>query len=324
MRIIYLIDKSEYLTKMSRVRFHCANAISKLCDFKFWGIGWEKYDEKKTFSENLSVINEKEPDFLVIYKPLKYLGLKDIKSKKILIYNEMYELGLTRKEIDESMADIVICHHENDYKFWKQLYSFYCEVKNKKVQFFNIPHSAEKTVFYKRDVPIKYDLLLCGRYGSKNRIGEYHYPLRDRMHKLINEKMKDKWRVGTVKHPGYTHDDAYTDKYLNQFAEEISSARICITCSGKPKSRYGKYVEIPMCKGVLAADIPDEQQDEFRKFVIELDMKMSDEEIVKKLEGYLGDEKKLDELRKNGYEYAMNYTMKKYAERFFKIIKKFK
>lgn len=324
MRIIYLFDKSEYLTKMSRVRFHCAFAISKECDFKFWGIGWEGYDEKKTFGDNLKNIEESEPDFLIIYKPLKYLGLKDVKCKKILIYNEMYELDFTRKEIDESMADIVICHHENDYKFWKQLYNFYCEIKNRKVKFFNIPHSAEKTVFYKRETPVKFDLLLCGRHGSKNRIGEFHYPLRDRMWKILTEKMKGKWRVGVIKHPGYTHDDSYTDKYLKEFAEEISSARICITCSGKPKSRFGKYVEIPMCEGVIAADIPDEHQEEFRKFVIEIDMKMSDEEIIKKLEYYLENEDKLDELRKIGYEYARNYTMKKYSERFFQIIKKLK
>jgi len=320
MRIIYLFDKKDYIEKMSRVRFHLAFAIAKECDFKFWGLNWDGYDPKETVSANLKKVGE-NPEYLIIYKPLNYLGLKEVSSKKILIYNEMYEFDLTRKEIEDSLADIVICHHENDYKFWKSFYDFYCEHKNKKVKIFNIPHSAEKTIFYKRNVPIKYDLLLCGRYGSKNRIGEFHYPLRDRMSKLINEKL-NKWKVGIVKHPGYSHDDSYTDKYLNEFAEEISQARICITCTGKPKSRFGKYVEIPMCQGVIAGDIPDEQQEEFRKFVIEIDMKMTDEEIIKKLEYYLENEDKLDELRKKGYEYSKNYTMKQYANRFFKIIKK--
>jgi hypothetical protein len=322
MRIIYLIDKKEYLTKMSRVRFHCAQAISKLCDLKYWGINWEKYDGDKTVKENLEDIKESDPDFIIIYKPLLYKGLNELNCKKILIYNEMYEFDLTRKEINESGADIVICHHENDYKFWKSFYNFYSEHKNNKVRFYNIPHSAEKSIFYKRNVPIKYDLLLCGRNGSKNRIGEYHYPLRDRMYKILMEKMSKKWRIGIIKHPGYVHDDSYTDKYLNKFAEEISTARICITCSGKPKSRFGKYVEIPMCHGVIAADIPDEDEEEFRKFVIELDMKMSDEEIIARLEYYLRDEDKLKYLREIGYNYSKNYTMEKYAERFFKVIKK--
>ena len=256
----------------------------------------------------------------MIYKPLKYKGIKDVKCKKILRYNEMYELELTRKEINESMADIVICHHENDFKFWKDLYNFYCENKNRKVKFYNIPHSAEKTIFYKRNVPLKYDLLLCGRFGSKNRIGEHHYPLRDRMWKLIKNKMSKKWKIGVVKHPGYVHNDSYTNKYLDDFAKEISSAKICITCSGKPKSRFGKYVEIPMCRGVIAADIPDEHKKEFREFVIELDMNMTDEEIINKLETYLMDEKKLEELRNIGYKYAKNYTMRQYANRFMKIL----
>lgn len=79
-----------------------------------------------------------------------------------------------------------------------------------------------------------------------------------------------------------------------------------------------------MCRGVVAADIPDEQQEEIRKFVIELNMSMSDKEIVSKLEYYLGDEDKLEELRERGYNYSKNYTMRQYANRFFNIINNFK
>ena len=132
MRIIYLFDRTDYIEKMSRVRFHLAFAIAKECDFKFWGLNWEGYDSKETVSANLERIGE-NPEYLIIYKPLNYLGLKDVKAKKILIYNEMYEFDLTRKEINDSQANIVICHHENDYKFWKSFYEFLNEKDNEKM-----------------------------------------------------------------------------------------------------------------------------------------------------------------------------------------------
>ena len=77
---------------------------------------------------------------------------------------------------------------------------------------------------------------------------------------------------------------SFTDKYAKDFAKNINSCRIVITDSGKTNSRFAKYIEIPMCGTAIAGDLYDDHPDdvnELKKFLIEISMKMTDEEILK-------------------------------------------
>ena len=51
MNILYLCDKRTYLTKMSRVRFHGINALSKIANVHYSGIGWDDYDNNLNISK---------------------------------------------------------------------------------------------------------------------------------------------------------------------------------------------------------------------------------------------------------------------------------
>ena len=42
--ILYLVDKSIYLTKMSRVRFHAMKALGEITNLVYWGPGWDDFD----------------------------------------------------------------------------------------------------------------------------------------------------------------------------------------------------------------------------------------------------------------------------------------
>ena len=48
MKILYLCNKHYVDTKMSRVRFHGIEELSKLVYVKWWVIGYEDYDNNKT------------------------------------------------------------------------------------------------------------------------------------------------------------------------------------------------------------------------------------------------------------------------------------
>ena len=224
----------------------------------------------------------------------------------------MYEFDWTRQEIEETDADLVICHHENDMKTYQAYYNNYYAQPNRKVQFVHVPHCAKKEAFKDYRLPKKYDLLLCGRYHGKNRLKELHYPLRDRMFELL-KKFPSKYVCEAYKHPGYDHPDSYTDRYLIEFAKAMNSAKICVTCSGVPKSRFGKYVEIPMCNSVICADLPDQDQEDFREFVLEINMEMTDEEIISKLVYYLENEEARNDLRDKGYQWSQTYGQEYYA-----------
>ena len=47
--ILYLVDKSIYLTKMSRVRFHAMKALGEITNLVYWGPGWLRYSIKVFF-----------------------------------------------------------------------------------------------------------------------------------------------------------------------------------------------------------------------------------------------------------------------------------
>jgi hypothetical protein len=164
---------------------------------------------------------------------------------------------------------------------------------------------AEKTIFYDMNINRDIDILLCGALGR-------HYPLRNRFKEIL-KKMPSKYNCIEHKHPGYNYGDSYTNKYLKIFAEEINRAKICLTCTSKYKYRLGKMVEIPMCGSVLACDLPGQDENEFKEFMIVLDEKMTDNEIVNKLIYYLENNHKLIELKQKGLIWSQNYIQEYYA-----------
>ena len=54
--------------------------------------------------------------------------------------------------------------------------------------------------------------------------------------------------------------------------------------------------------------------------MIQIDMSMSDEEIINKLTYYLENEKERQKLVDKGYEYAIEYTQEKYAQKFLEVV----
>ena len=64
------------------------------------------------------------------------------------------------------------------------------------------------------------DFLLCGRCLARNSLKDFHYPLRDRLHKLL-KKLPKKYKWVVQKHPKYVHDDSYTNRYLIEFSKII-------------------------------------------------------------------------------------------------------
>ena len=311
MNILYLVNQKYYIGKMSRVRFHGMKAISKLTNVTWWGPGWEGYDNSHYVQENIDMLEEK-PDLIVTYKPLEMIGMKDVDIPVCLRYNETYDWNWTTQEIEESGAEFVIFHHEDDEHISMKKYQ---EHYGGKVKCIHIPHCAEKTIFKDWGSKKEYDIMMGGAVDTQTILGP-HYPLRRRLVNVLDKLRDLGYNVYTHKHPGYDHTAAHTDKYLIDFAKVINKAKICLTCSGTPKSRFGKYIEIPACATAVAGDLPNQDHDEFNKFLIELNLNMTDEEMVTKLRSYLDDETQLHAVIQNGLKFGKKYTQEYYAERF--------
>lgn len=323
MNILYLVDyagANGYKDKMSRVRFHGMEALSKITNVTWWGDGWPEYDVNLSVQDNIDKL-EDTPDLIVTFKPLKLKGIKEVNIPVCLRYNETYDWDWTIKEIDESGAEFVVFHHEDDEHIPMKKYQ---EHYGDKVKFVYIPHCAEKEVFKDWGSEKEYDLMIGGATFSNSLLGK-HYPLRDRMVSILQKMSTQGYRVYQHPHPGYTHGDAHTNKYLIDFSKAINKAKICITCCGAPKSRFGKYIEIPMSGTAIAGDIPNlspSDKNEFKQFMIELNMDMSDDEIMKKLVYYLSDKNELQKITQKGLEWSKGYTQQYYASRFYEEIRK--
>ena len=100
----------------------------------------------------------------------------------------------------------------------------------------------------------------------------------------------------------------------------IDKSRIVLTDTGLPRSRYGKYIEIPMVgKAALCGDLPNDNADDY-SFVIEVTNEMTDDEIVEKIEYYLENEDKRLEKVKLGLEFSKNYTQENYGKRILETL----
>jgi hypothetical protein len=311
--ILFLCNREYYINKMSRVRFQSMEAIGYKSNLMYWGPNWEGYNNEKTVQENIDLLEDK-CDLIIAYKPLEMREMKDVNIPICLRYNEMYDEEWTKKEIDESGATMIICHHENDMQPYIDHYG-------DKIKFYHIAHCAEALIYKPIIAPKKYDVLLVGALGTRTMLGQ-HYPLRDRMAQLL-QKMPKKYKIGIHPRPHGRQEDAWQNRYAKEFATAINDTKICVTDSGAPNSRFGKYIEIPMCGTVIAGDIPGEDQENFKKFIIEINMEMTDEEIINKLVYYLDNEEKLRILKDTGLNWSKGYTQEKYAERFISATKNF-
>ena len=152
-----------------------------------------------------------------------------------------------------------------------------------------------------------------------------HYPFRARLHNLIRSKLKDKFKCKILSHPGDpgVHYQQIAGATLERYARELNSAKITLTCSSRYKYRLGKYVEIPMCASLLAADLPDEGHDFFRRFMLVLDPNESDDQIIDKLKYYIKNDKVREDKIQLGMKLNMKYTQEKYAKRFVKVVSEF-
>ncbi len=331
--VVLIVDKEEFDYKMSRERFHSVKAIFEHSNIHGFHTGpnWDNWNNSSSTKENLNkLLNGNDPDLIIIQlKDGAVKDLHELKYKKCIRYNESYDKGSVLKQISNYNIDYVVFHHYNDYieyqtiftRYWSKaeanLYQTILRGDNSLRKLFCIPHSVEQTIFKpKPNIKKTYDVALFGAIAGSS-LGD-HYPLRSRMRSLL-KRMPKKYNCATIPHVGYRHSDAYTNRYAHDFADKLNSCKIAVTDSGITKSRFTKYIEIPMCGTALAADLYDDHPEDvgnLKKFLIEINMEMSDEQIIEKLSFYIDNDSERQQLINNGIKYAENFTHEKYAERF--------
>jgi hypothetical protein len=309
-RIVYCCNMEYFIKKMSRIRFWAIIELAKHPNIAmfFTGKGWANYIPTKNINHQIRCF---QPNFIIWYKPFEF-NIKNIEIPKCIRYNEMWDEKWTQKEINESCSNLIICHHLND---WEKYIKLYENSINKK--FIYLPHHANPEIFYNQYLEKDIDILIAGVIKEKN------YPLKYRLSNLV-KKYLQKYNIYILQHPGYNIIDAYTDNIQKEFAYYINRSKLVISCTSSYNYRLGKYVEIPMCGGVIVGDIPYEEQDDFRKFIVEVNMSMTDDEIIDKIKNTLENQELLLKYSLIGEAWAQKYTTKKYSDNFYNQLVSYK
>lgn len=313
LHILYLCDKNVYLNRTSRVRFHAVEAIGRKCLVTWSGPGWENWDREKTLDENIGTLfrDRHQPDFVFCYKPFTIKGFADTAFPTCVSYNEMgtttHPRSYTVEEVLQNHVDLVICHHMNEM--------LYPEFKDLPSMMVNIPHCVEKTIFKDYGLKKNIDVLLVGQLSAER------YPLRHRFKQLVFKLREDPkffpYKLGVFAHPGSLAAGGDVNREVIRFAKSLNQAKICLTCSGKYRSRYGKYAEIPACRSLLMADLPGEDHAFFRQFMAVIEDDDSDQTITDKIYHYLTHDEERNHLTDLGYRLThAHYTQEHYAEKF--------
>jgi hypothetical protein len=109
---------------------------------------------------------------------------------------------------------------------------------------------------------------------------------------------------------------------LSDYARLINRSKITLTCSSRWKYRLAKYVEVPMCASMLAADLPDEDRAFFRKFMLVLDPEDPDGEIMDRLVRFALDDRLREQKVRAGLRLCKEFTQEHYADRLIRAIRR--
>jgi glycosyltransferase involved in cell wall biosynthesis len=314
--LLYVCSQKYLIKKMSRVRFWAMEYLAKHNDVKLTLLSPEdeKYNKNISLQQNIVNLNL-DFDLVIWYKPLDdtYIFDKefDLPFKTCLRYNEMWDFTWTSKEINESNTDIIICHHKNDFEKYNSLY------KNINKKFYYIPHQANPEIFNYNNTNKTIDILLSGVTKQK------HYPLKHYLFNIIKKHQYTtlrKYKIHFHQHPGYNHNDSFTNKNQINYNKLINQSKLCVACTSKYNYRLGKYVEIPMSGSVILGDIPYEDKNNFNKFVVEVNLSDPENIILQKIINILENNELLNQKRLLGMQWAKNSTTDKYVDKFIKII----
>jgi hypothetical protein len=287
---------------MSRVRFHSIEAIARYPGIELIksGLGWEDFIDCKQIQLKYN------PDLIIWYKPLEMTGYERVTVPTCLRYNEMWDVKHTTNEILTSKSKLIICHHENDIKNYSHIEG---------VKFYHNVQCAERKIFKDYGLNKDFDVQVIGA------IRPLIYPLRSRLNELIETQIVPKYNVKyrLLTHPGYIINNV--DNQVVNYAHQLNRAKINITCSSKFNYALAKYSEVPLCKSLLLADMPGENQDWYKKWMVLLENDFSDKRIVELIVSLLKDNKSYEEKVTIGYEENIkNRTQENYAKKFMKIV----
>eukprot|EP00727_Mastigamoeba_balamuthi_P000006 m51a1_g10001 hypothetical protein (437) ;mRNA; r:76748-78238 len=315
-RVLFTCDWDYYITCVSRWFIHLYEQMAETpgVEARLWGPGFPGWDHSRPLLDNVRAGGMGggafEPDF--VFRLHFYHNRT---------YAERYRIGSADEFGARSAGDppVALWYHEcvafEKLPTASRELVFECPPLNADVMFFAYanhmayyPHLAPGRLLVHQPLVAHAKMLANSDPASERQIdvllvgaiGKQWYELRPKYHRLIKRGLmpgKAKW----YKHPPYYLPEtgsapSLADAEARKFVELLEDAKIVLTDSSKRKYAVRKYMEIAAAGALIIGDIPGEREEEFRRFVVELQPNSTDDEIVSTVRWWL--EHKEERLRR--------------------------
>ena len=267
---------------------------------KYYTIKHEFYKKKIKNLESKDEIGKKIMPFMNI--PNKYLIIQDFNCP------HDYKNGLL------SLIEYLEKHKINNLitPYFKNNGIKFIKSKIKNIKIFYLPHHINSDFFKNYNLEKEYDIFLFGNISPK------FYPFRNRIFKLL-AKNKDKFNFKFM--DGIRNYFRFNEKVSNSnLSKMINKSWITICTSSKYNLILGKYIETAMSNSVICGNIPTDGLSTFKNNIIEINDKMTDNQILEIIQSYLGNKKQLEKLSTNCCKKMESYKLKDYSNKLYELI----
>jgi hypothetical protein len=177
--------------------------------------------------------------------------------------------------------------------------------------FSHSPTCAEPFVYYPPLVlnsdtpPVRdIDLLVVGaRHG-------FVYPLRTRLGEMVQKRLIKNSYLHV--HPGYAlvnNSVEQTESQMHAYAALLRRAKIVVVDSSRYSYALSKYPEVALSGCLLLGDIPAEREEEFRRYIVQISMNMTDDQILSIIDYWIKHKDEREEKASLGQRNVLNsYT----------------
>jgi hypothetical protein len=242
---------------------------------------------------------------LVVWDGLLVSNLDEFNGIKMLDSEDQHEIDYIYKYM--SFFNVIV------YRYQTEIIEEHKKIYNNH-KFVHLSHIIDKNVFTDYKFEKEYDILFS---SARNNI--HDYPLRHRLYNIISSSNKYRMMV-TLSGKITSHSEF--SKLINKSWLTVSTPTIHTLHNKKASGcLFKKFIEIPMSKGVLLGNLPDEAINEYDNNYVYVNENMTDNEILDIIDKALSDKNKLKMYSDNLYnKFTENYQFIQGLKKFEDIL----
>eukprot|EP00727_Mastigamoeba_balamuthi_P006918 m51a1_g2847 hypothetical protein (417) ;mRNA; r:288681-290802 len=305
-RVLFVCRHKLYAENMDRHFFFFRDAAARhprVPQALLWGKGFEGYDDAKTLKQNIeaklgTTDLARALDLVVVYEIETPKG----PDKELLELSQVVPIAARLHECREGWCNDMIKNQNISIVLMAYPYEMaqYDALSARRV-FAAAPNNAEPRVFYEPD-------LVSGRTVDIMAVGRATwrwYPLRKRLGLLVE---KGTWKNAVWKrHPGWLVKKP--EEQLKQYAADLKSSKIVLTCTSRFRYQVTKLPEIAMAGALIVSDVPLQDEELWSQVIVKVSVKDSDQKIKETVDWWLEhEEERLERVRRGQQLALQRYT----------------